>query len=470
MRRSLLILLLAAVPAVSCGGDSASGGAEPRRPDVLLVSLDTLRADRLSCFGHERETSPRIDAIAAEGVRFAEAHAPSSNTKPSHMSLFTGLDPLSHDVRPVKLNAPERPALAESIPTLPEILRRAGYQTASFTDRGGLPPSAGFARGFDHLRAEWEELPRKIAAVAWYLRNGARPDQPLFLFFHTYETHAPYLPPEPFRGRYTDPAYDGDFRRRHDELAGTPMAEFWREKGKFLEPWPEMSAEDVRFLSDLYDEEIAWTDQEIGRLWRIWKRERGADTLLVLLSDHGEEFLEHEGLGHQRSLHAELMRVPLVLVGPGLPRGRVVHAPTSLTGVLPTVLDYLGLPAVDTQAPSFLDLALGGTEREPGPVFSQMGNRGSELFESVTDGGLRLIRTTTADGERVELYDWTVDGDETDDLAPERAADVARLTEALDARSEEAERVRELHPPGEESLPTADEAREIEALGYAGDD
>jgi arylsulfatase A-like enzyme len=461
---------------VACGADpaelpeSARPAVAGQLPDVLLVSLDTLRADRLSCYGYGRATSPEIDALAAAGVRFAEAHAPSSNTKPSHMSLFTGLDPLAHDVRPVRLRATVRPALAATVPTLPELLRRAGYQTASFTDRGGLPPSAGFARGFDHLRAEWEELPKKIAAVGKYLRSAARRDRPLFLFFHTYETHAPYLPPEPFHGRYTDPDYDGEFRRRHDELAGSPMAEFWREKGKFLKPWPGMSDDDVRFASDLYDEEIAWTDQQIGRLWRLWTRERGeGNTFLVLFSDHGEEFFEHEGLGHQRSLYGELVRVPLVLLGPDLPAGRVVDAPVSLTGVLPTVLAYLDLPSVDAQARSFLDLARGAaTPMEP--VYSQMGNRGAELFESVASDGLRLIRTSDGADERYELFDWGADAGERSDLAAERPEDVARLTRMLEERVAEAERVRDAHPPGEEAPPTDAEAREIEALGYAGDD
>ncbi len=467
--RSISTALAALAWFASACGEPGERRAAERGPDILLVSLDTLRADRLSCYGYPRATTPAIDAIAASGVRFAEVHAPSSNTKPSHMSLFTGLDPLAHDVRPVRLKADVRPALSASVATLPELLRRAGYRTASFTDRGGLPPSAGFARGFDHVRAEWEELEKKVSVVTRYLKSAAR-DRPLFVFFHTYETHAPYLPPEPWHGRFADRAYDGEFARRYAELAGTPMSEFWREKGRFLRPFDGMTETDVRYASDLYDEEIAWTDDRIGRLCRAFLRERGADSLLVLLSDHGEEFFEHESLGHQQSLYGELIRVPLILAGPRLPAGRVVREPVSLTGVLPTLLEYLSLPPVDAQADSFLDLALGVGEPSGAPIYSQVGNRESELFESVSHAGLRLVRTTIDGESSLELFDWRVDGGEQEDLAAERPADVERLAALLDRRRAEAERIRELHPPGQEAHPSADEEREISGLGYAGEE
>ncbi len=471
MRFTVVLVALQGTLLLACGGEGVGGSTESSRddlPDILLVSLDTLRADRLSCYGHERETSPRIDEIAESGVRFDEVHAPSSNTKPSHMSLFTGFDPLAHDVRPVKLKAVIRPALSASIPTLPELLREAGYRTASFTDRGGLPPSAGFGRGFDHQRAEWEELDKKVAAVSRYLRT-VDTDRPFFLFFHTYETHAPYLPPEPFRGEYTDPDYDGEFLTRYTELAGTPMSEFWREKGRFLRTWPEMTDADVRFASDLYDEEVAWTDRQVGRLWDIFRRERGEDALFVLFSDHGEAFFEHERLGHQRNLYAELVRVPLILVGPGLPAGLIVDEPVTLTALLPTLLAHLGLPAVETQEPSFLPL-LEGAEVPGAPIYSQVGNRESELHESVIVDGLRCLRTTL-DGEvAVELFDWNADAGEEVDLFAERPDDVRRMVALLDGRRAEAERIRALHPPGEEETATGEEEREISALGYTGDD
>jgi len=459
------VLLFALLLSPAC--DQAAEQTLP--PDVLLVSLDTLRADRLGCYGYERETSPVLDALAAEGVRFHEVHAPSGNTKPSHMSLFTGLDPLAHDVRPVRLFATVRPALSDKVPTMPELLSRAGYQTASFTDRGGLPQSAGFGRGFDVQHAEWEELPRKIAVVKKYLAT-ANPRLPLFLFFHTYEPHAPYLPPRPHRGKFTDPDHTGGFRQRYAELSGTPMAEFWLEKGKFLREWPEMESDDVEFLSGLYDEEISWTDQNVARLLRVWgKHRKRENTILIVLSDHGEAFNEHGRLGHQRSMYAELMRVPLIMTGPGLPSNLVVHEPVSLTGVLPTLLELLELDLPETQVDSFL--ALVRRDASPSaPIFSQMGNRGEDLFESVTLDDLRLLRTTLGGVEKLELFDWATDGGEEHNLAEERPADVARLVELLDRRKSEADVLRERFPPGSEGAQTEAELREIEGLGYGGPD
>ena len=448
-------------------------GCEPagldQPADLLLISLDTLRADRLSCYGYGRPTSPELDRIAESGVLFREVHAPSGNTKPSHMSLFTGLDPLAHDVRPVRLHAPERPALSAQIATLPELLHGAGYQTASFTDRGGLPPSAGFGRGFDFEHAEWEPLPKKINAVKRYLKT-VDSDRPLLLFFHTYETHAPYLPPGPYRGKFTDAEYKGLFRQRYADLAGSPMAEFWREKGKFLREWPEMNSRDIEFISRLYDEEIAWTDHNVGKLLRVWDQARDrANTLLVILSDHGEAFHEHGRLGHQRSLYAELMRVPLLISGPGVAQGLVVEQPISLTGVLPTVLELLGLESPETQVSSFAELARGGSAPIEA-IYSQMGNRGIELFESVTVDELRLLRSTDGETVKLELFDWTRDPMELHDLAAERAADVNRLEALLDQRKRAASEYRERFPPGIERAPSAVEEREIEGLGYTGDD
>jgi arylsulfatase A-like enzyme len=442
----------------------------PAQPaDVLLISLDTLRADRLSCYGYPFETSPQLDALAEAGVRFHEVHAPSGNTKPSHMSLFTGFDPLAHDVRPVRLNAPVRPALSADVPTLPELLKRAGYQTASFTDRGGLPPSAGFGRGFEFERAEWEELPKKINAVKRYLKT-AKPKLPLFLFFHTYEPHAPYLPPGPHRGKFTDADYKGPFRQRYADLAGSSMSEFWREKGKFLREWPEMDERDVEFISKLYDEEIAWTDQNVGRLLRVWDQARDrANTLLIVLSDHGEAFHEHDRLGHQRSLYAELMRVPLLISGPGLAPNTVVEQPVSLTGVLPTILELLGLESLETQVMGFAELARGGA-LESEPIYSQMGNRGLELFESVIVDDLRLLRSSDGETVKLELFDWASDKAEQHDLADKRAADVERLLGLLDERNREAGELRKRFPPGTEKALTLEEEREIEGLGYTGED
>ena len=231
-----------------------------------------------------------------------------------------------------------------------------------------------------------------------------------------------------------------------------------------------MSETDVGFLSGLYDEEISWTDQNVGRLLRVWNKHRNREnTILIVLSDHGEAFNEHGRLGHQRSMYAELMRVPLLMSGPGLPQGLVVEEPVSLTGVLPTLLELLGLAGTETQVGSFLSSVRG--EREAGlPIYSQMGNRGEDLFESVTVDDLRLLRTTLKGEVRYELFDWSEDGEELQDLSSLRPEDVSRLSALLDERKSAAEKLRERFPPGREAAQTEAELREIEGLGYGGND
>jgi arylsulfatase A-like enzyme len=444
------LLLLAA-----CGGDGPPDRPGNRPPDLLLVSLDTLRADRLSCYGNERET---------------RAHAPSTNTTPSHMSLFTGLDPISHGVHPARPSNKPTAALSENALTLPQLLRKAGWQTAAFTDRGGMPPSVGFGRGFEHLRSEWESITDKTDALGEHLATLER-GRPLFVFFHTYETHAPYLPPRDVHGRFTDEAYEGRFRKRYERIADLGVRDAWEQKAQFLGRFDEMADADVEFLSALYDEGVAHADSRMEELWEVWGSLRDPDnTLFVVLSDHGEEFLEHDRLGHKYSLHAELVRVPLIFRGPGLGRG-VVEEAVSLTGVLSTILEYLDVaPPRRLQEPSFLEALLDpAAERQERPVFSQTDNKANLRHEAVALGNRRLLRITRRDQEEFLLYDWGEDPFEQTDLAPVRAEEVADLVRLLDRRRVECERLREKIGPNLEKVLSEEEIRELQALGYTDD-
>lgn len=457
-------VLLAALAAACSPG--AEGGAA-RRPDILLVSVDTLRADRLSCYGNPNATTPFLDRMASEGARFERALAPATNTTPSHMSLFTGLDPMTHGVHPARPSNKPTAALSERVRTLPQVLRAAGWRTAAFTDRGGLPPSVGFGRGFEHLRSEWESLAAKVDAVGAFLA-AAPAEEPLFLFFHTYEVHAPYLPPPGFHGRFAPPGYAGRFAKRYENLAGLPVDKAWDQKAFFLAEFDGMGDEDVAWLSAVYDEGVAYADSQLARLWELWTAARGADeTLLVVLSDHGEEFREHDGLGHHVSLHTELVRVPLIFRGPGVGRG-VVEAPVSLTSVLPTLLEYLGLPVRERlQSPSLLPaLERPGAPGELGPVFAQTDNKRNLRLESVLAGDLRLLRVTRPGSKELRLFDWSADPAEARDRAAERAADVERLERLLDARLAECEELRERLGPNPERVLSEREIAELKGLGY----
>ena len=408
-----------------------------------------------------------LDRVAARGVRFASAHAPSQHTAPSHMSLFTGLDPMGHQVR--NPSGPDSPlaVLHEDLTTLPELLQRGGYRTVAVTDRGNLQPAMGFDRGFDRHEAFLDELPRKLKLVREVL-EGEPADEPLFLFFHTYAIHSPYLPKGRFHGLFTDPAYGGTFRERYDAIAPLPPLDAWGESKDFLKTWEGMDETDVAWLSDLYDEGIAYADDQIGRLWQLWSRHRDPeDTLLVITSDHGEEFWEHGALGHRRGLYRELVHVPLILDGPDLGSG-VVAQPVALTGLFATLLEYLDLPCPEVQVDSFLPLALDpGAPLDPGPVYGQaVGSRRAGQYEAVSEAELRLVRRAGQRGGGSALYPWTPTYAPEVDAAAERPQDVERLQALLNQRRLEGIALQRKYPPGRGATRGEELLRELSALGY----
>lgn len=392
----------AALSVLSACAPSGTGGGE--LADVVLISLDTLRADRLSCYGHERETTPFLDSFAARGVRVAQAFSPSSQTAPSHVSLFSGLHPFAHGINNVSAGSTECFRLSPQHPTLTEALADGGYQTAIFSDGGNVLPGMGFDRGFDSLRFSLGDPRATLEAVrAW--SGGLDPDLPAFLFFHTYTTHSPYLPAAGFRGRYTDPAYEGEFLRRVRELEGRSRLETFSVAARFLDPFDGMGEADIAFLSDLYDETVAYADALTERLLGVWSEARDPErTLTIVLSDHGEEFFEHGSLGHKRMLFRELVHVPFLATGPGL-SPRVVEAPLDLTGLFSTVVEFVGLEPSPSASPSFLD-ALRGESGPPGPPHQQLvlGPVAGQWRATVSDGA-RYLRYESEEQLQVDLFD-----------------------------------------------------------------
>jgi arylsulfatase A-like enzyme len=308
------------------------------RPNVLLVSIDSLRADRLGCYGHTRPTSPRIDRLAAAGARFAAAWSTTSWTLPAHVSMLTGRSLLGHGV----LGESRIPT---QVPVLAELLGAAGYTTAAFVSAPYLSSRFGFARGFDLYddfsvpftpdRESRERAQATVSApllhpsVERWLRSTAR--EPFFLFLHYFDVHYDYSPPAPF-DRMFDPDYAGPITGRNFHADRRIRAG--------------MPARDLEHLLALYDGEIRFTDGYVGRVLDLLAELGHADdTIVVLTSDHGDEFFEHGDKGHHRTLYEEVLHVPLVVSFPGrLPAGRVVNEPVSIVDIVPTVLELAGLP------------------------------------------------------------------------------------------------------------------------------
>jgi len=457
--------LLSGLVALTLGLTSACDADASKRPDVLLISLDTLRADHLSCYGYARKTSPFIDKLASQGVRFANAFSSASNTAPSHMSLLTGLDPLAHGIRPVGGSKDKLTSLSPRTPILAERLKQVGYQTIGIADNGYVMTSMGFDRGFDVFDNQRTSLPYKLTLLSSQLKQ-AKPNKPLFVFFHTYETHAPYLPPPPYHGRFTDPDYRGPFQERYDKLASLPVHVAWKEKGDFLETWKEMGDEDLDYLRGLYDEGIAYTDSNIKRLWGTWSRRRDAEnTLLIIVSDHGEGFKEHGKLGHKYGLYSELLRVPLIVRGPGIEPAVVEHS-VSLTDVVPTIFDILGLRSDSLQGVSFLE-SLSGRPESARAAFSQL-NAKRGLHDSVFRDELHLLRWDRENGDKLELYDDRDSNRERENLVDERGEDVRALQNLLDERRALGEKHLTANPNRSEGELSEAELQELEALGYVG--
>jgi choline-sulfatase len=317
-------LLACIVLAVSCGH-------EPERLNVIIIGMDAVRPDHLGCYGYERNTSPSIDRLAAEGVLCEDAVSPAPWTLPSFATVLTSLYPTQHGA--VGFNH----TLRTSFPTLAEILRARGYSTGALINGPALKPANGISRGFDFydtsLLGERAADGTTTDLLAWIDQVG---DPPFFMLAHYFDTHRPYSPPPPYH-RMFDPDYSGPIGDSFDleSYAGSKTEAF--EQMKALKP------QDWNHIVSLYDGELAFMDREIGRLLDgLDERNLRRNTLIVLLSDHGEEFNDHGGLGHAHSLYGELIKVPLIFSLPGtLPQNARLGRQVRLLDVTPTILDIL---------------------------------------------------------------------------------------------------------------------------------
>lgn len=299
------------------------GARNAGAPNVVLISIDTTRPDHLGCYGYGKKTSPNIDRLAREGIRFSKARSQAPWTLPSHMSLFTSMLP-SHNTMDFFTGA-----LPSEIPTLAQILKKHEYNTAALVNNAQMMANSGFARGFDI----WREFPSdthegdcdNITAHAIHLLRSS-PPQPFFLFLHYYDPHLPYDPPERFRQKFGSSLSREDTNKLMMNAilpsAKLPDAALWTQ------------------VIGSYDGEIAWLDEELGKLFQ----HLSDDTLVVLFSDHGEAFKEHGVTGHGTTLYEEEIRTALVMRHPRLlPEPKVIDEPVMLMDVAPTILSLCGI-------------------------------------------------------------------------------------------------------------------------------
>lgn len=415
----LAALFLVALPLAA----SSCRPGEETPPSIILVTVDTLRADRLGCYGHPGAGTPMIDRLAAEGQRFEQVVATTPLTLPSHASLLTGRIPPAHGVR--------HNALFRLLPgeiTLAEMLREAGYRTGAVLGAAVLNAEYGLDQGFEHYddlplgRARQGLPPERSAeevtrrALAWLKEQ---PGRPVFLWVHYYDPHAPYAPPPQLRSRFPDP----------------------------------------------YDGEVAAVDAALRTLVQGLPEAKlpAGETVIAITADHGESLGEHGEGTHGFFVYQASLRIPLVLFGPGrIPRGEVRREPVALVDVAPTLLGLAGLappPGIDgidlldgDAAPSSAGRPLYFESRAP-------------LFDHgwAPLAGFRRADQTYILAPRPEIYDLSQDPGELNNLARERPDEEARLREELQSlisrrsRSGEQEAARTVD---------ADEAEALRALGY----
>jgi arylsulfatase A-like enzyme len=462
--RSLLILVLT-------GGIAALlvfGRRPPAHPNILLISIDSLRSDHLHSYGYPRETSPAIDALAREGVRFATAISSSSWTLPAHITLLTSRPPEA-----------QRGARGSTIPpdivTLTEVLKSAGYATAGFTSGPFLSARYGFNQGFDvydesagkgghsHRVVTSPEL--LTLATKWLVgwqqeRSGA----PFFMFVHMWDPHYDYVPPPPYDTLF-DPDYKGDVTA--DNFAASKKIR------------PDMDPRDLAHVIALYDGEIRFTDEHLGRLIAYLRTLRVLDdTLVVVTADHGDEFFEHGGKGHATTLYDEIVRIPLVMRFPKrIAVGATVAEQVRLMDVAPTILGIAGVatPADYGNAVSSPDRErdlstwLSGRATQPFPdlvAFSEMAIF-KPIYATRRAGGKWIVATPTDAPVRHELYDLANDPGEKNNLAfsPTRPAIVNDLAASAKQWGALWQAQAKQHPTVAADLPSDHEER-LRALGY----
>lgn len=390
-------------------------------PSIVLITLDTTRADALGCYGQQRAVTPRIDMLAAQSVVFTAAMSEAPHTHPAMASLLTARFPLEHG------SVSGAPHLAAHVTTLAEHLRRRGYATAGFLDNPWLGTEFGLARGYEHLerRVDLERISKWLTSVR---------DRPFLLHVHLFHPHGPYeLRRAELRALGGSEALD-ETRGRVGMRLGARTIRAGEVPGRHG-----FAAEEIEWIHDIYLSEVRAMDAVVGELLDLV----GDDVIVVLAADHGEEFNERGSLHHSHTLYEELVHVPLMLRAPDLPApGTRIDASVGLVDVIPTLLDLAHLDALPHAAGRSLAPLMNGATRVDRPVVTQRyRHAGLRDLVAIRSGRWKLhVRITDGEWTPAEhldsdlaLFDLENDPGERDDCVATRPDVVARLLRELAA-------------------------------------
>ncbi len=429
--------------------DGAAPRERPRLRSAIFYLTDTLRADHLTVYAPDtRVQTPSLTAWSAEAAIFERGHSQENWTKPSCATLLSGLYPWEHNA------TSEDAVVPASVELISETLRARGFRTGAFISNGFVSDRFGFDQGWgtfhNYLRLGRRNMARYVAedVTAWLEEQP--PGEPFFLYVHTIDPHVPYIPPDEDLARYDPEPYEGvvDFREDRELLEKVKSGRI------------SLGPRDRAHLEALYDGEVTYHDRYFGEMMRALEARGLADeTLVVFTADHGEEFWDHDSVGHGHSVFEELIRVPLIVRWPGLtdPGARIDEA-VGLVDVVPTALEALGVEPPDgLSGRSLAPLLAGETEDAPRATVTGFMNG----WRTVVIGRYKLIQRTPA---RYMVYDLEEDPGETRDLAAERPITVRYLRAMLGLTLAGASGAHE-----GERAPIDDELRrQLEAIGYVG--
>ncbi len=400
--------------------------------NIVLISVDTLRADRVSVLGYSKNTTPAIDKLAEKSYVFTQAISVAPWTLPSHMSWFTGAYPSEHKVInkiTVKKNGDEEITNLEKVSpdmkTLAEILKQNGYSTGGFTGGAGVNHQFGFDKGFDiytdskDFGGFSESVPKSLE---WIIEHK---DNKLFVFLHGYDVHGQYVPADGYDNRFLDFEYKGNLTG--SKLEQKELREEGVSRGNIF-----LNSNDVKYLSSLYDEKVNRADAWIGVFLSEYENINVVNkTVFIITSDHGEELYEHGRIDHGHSLYEELVRIPLIISTPDLNGKVVVDKLVSNVDILPTIMSLIGYSdEFDQKGVMYRERNLLAFAYEsPAAVYMETDYRYANHLRGVRNSEYKLIRDLEFGIE--EVFGLTLDPGETKNIMDFNQKEVANLRTLL---------------------------------------
>jgi len=408
------------------------------KPNVVLIVLDTLRGDRLSCMGYDRPTTPNIDAIAKQGTLYTHAFSTCFWTLPAHASIFTGLHPLQAGATSETLHLPEDNT------TVAEALSGVGYRTAAYVCNSWVSKERGFSQGFGEYVEMWRRENQvsedstansmemlAVDKIENFIRGAAEDKKPFFLFANLNGVHLPYRPAPVYAEKFVA-------NRGHDMKRVIELAQITSGWGHLVGETP-LSPEDYRILNDLYDGEVAWADALVGRVAAaIDAAGIGENTIFIIMSDHGEHLGEHEKIDHMSTMYDPALHVPLVIRYPALFKaGARNDRLVSIVDIAPTLLHlcnaadrapqlHVGVTSLANASRAPETFILAGNER-PLTGIKLLQTRYPGYDYNAIDYRLRCLRSPESkliwnENRSAELYNLVRDPAEATNLAASQAA------------------------------------------------